>query len=220
MLMIMCGMSARTMHVLTLSYLWPSNVYNYASLPEITMYDNVWYECKNNACAYIILPNVYNYIFTKGSLYCDGALRTKGFTGEGVYGQSVIAIKSHSINPLFINMENLPKRIFNKAPLFGAAIVLIRNPRDALIAEWHRERTKRKTSVNSSNHILHTGREHFGRSYWSAGAWAWGIAGVFHSVWPSVPPTVLISVGNTQGFQNKVLYISKNLLLKCTDYKM
>lgn len=108
---------------------------------------------------------IITYSFSpKGSLYCDGALRTKGFTGEGVYGQSVIAIKSHSINPLFRNMEKLPKRTFNKAPIFGAAIVLIRNPRYALIAEWHRERTKRKTNVNTSNHILYTGREHFGRS--------------------------------------------------------
>lgn len=98
-----------------------------------------------------------------GSLYCDGALRTKGFTGEGVHGESVIAIKSHTVNPLFTNMKSLPKSIPSKTPVFGAALVLIRNPRGAMIAEWHRERTKRQTTRNVSNHVLFVGEEYFGK---------------------------------------------------------
>ena len=96
-------------------------------------------------------------------MYCDGALRTKGFSGEGVHGPSVIAIKSHTVNPFFTAMDGLPRRIPNKAPVFGAALVLIRNPRNAMIAEWNRERTKRKSNVNVSNHILFVGREYFGK---------------------------------------------------------
>lgn len=96
-------------------------------------------------------------------MYCDGALRTKGFTGEGTHGPSVIAIKSHSINPLFTHMKKLPKIVPMKVPVFGAAVLLIRNPRNALIAEWHRERTKRQSNRNISNHFLYVGEEFFGR---------------------------------------------------------
>lgn len=78
-------------------------------------------------------------------------------------GQSVIAIKSHTINPLFTLMDNLPKRIPSNTPVFGAALVLIRNPRNAMIAEWHRERTKRQTNRNVSNHVLFVGEEYFGK---------------------------------------------------------
>lgn len=99
-----------------------------------------------------------------GSRYCDGALRTHGFNGEGVYGPSVIAVKFHSINPLFTNMKKLPKRIPPTVPVFGAAIVLIRNPRDSLVAEWHREKSKRQSNVNVSNHFLYVGKEYFGMS--------------------------------------------------------
>lgn len=100
-------------------------------------------------------------VLSVGSRYCDGALRTNGFTGEGVYGPSVLAIKSHTINPLFTNMK-LPKRVSN-TPVFGAAIVLIRNPRNAMVAEWHREKSKRQSNVSVSNHFLYVGEEHFGK---------------------------------------------------------
>jgi hypothetical protein len=97
-------------------------------------------------------------------LYCDGALRANGFTGEGVRGQSVLAVKSHATNPLFTGMEKLPKRISTRTPVFGAALILVRNPRNAIIAEWHRERTKRQTTRNVSNHILFVGEEYFGKA--------------------------------------------------------
>ena len=97
-----------------------------------------------------------------GSLYCDAALRTKGFSGEGIHGPSVLVIKSHAVNPLFTNMENLPMRIPSMVPVFGAAIVLVRNPRHAMIAEWHREKTKRKSNKTVSNHFLYVGKEYFG----------------------------------------------------------
>lgn len=108
-----------------------------------------------------LLSYAYFCIFV-GSRYCDGSLRTNGFNGEGVYGPSVSAIKLHSINPLFTNMKHLPSRISNTLPVFGAAIILVRNPRDAMVAEWHRERTKRQTNRNVSNHFLYVGKEHFG----------------------------------------------------------
>ena len=48
-------------------------------------------------------------------------------------------------------------------PIYGAAILLIRNPRDALIAEWHRERTNRVSNGTNSNHVMHVGKEYFGK---------------------------------------------------------
>ena len=36
-----------------------------------------------------------------GSYFCDGALRTGGFDGEGIQSSSVVAIKSHSSTPFW-----------------------------------------------------------------------------------------------------------------------
>ena len=118
-------------------------------------------------CSYfrtLIVVSLLQLLCLTGSLYCDGALRTKGFSGEGVYGSSVIAIKTHTVNPLFTNMEKLPTRVASTTPVFGAAIFLVRNPRNAMIAEWHRERTKRKSNITVSNHFLYVDKSHFGKS--------------------------------------------------------
>ncbi len=93
-------------------------------------------------------------------------MRTKGFTGEGIYGPSVIVVKTHTINPLFTRMDNFPKRIPDKVPVFGAGIFLIRNPKAAMVAEWHRERSKRLTNRNVSNHFLAVGDEYFGKLFY------------------------------------------------------
>ena len=74
----------------------------------------------------------------------------------------MLAIKTHNHNPMFIKSK-LPRRILNSMPIYGAAILLIRNPRDALIAEWHRERTNRVSNGTNSNHVMHVGKEYFGK---------------------------------------------------------
>ena len=38
-----------------------------------------------------------------GSVYCDVNLRSAGFNGEGVQSSSVIAVKTHSYEPLWLN---------------------------------------------------------------------------------------------------------------------
>lgn len=58
--------------------------------------------------------------------------------------------------------RKLPKRILNDAPVYGGAILLVRNPRRAMIAEWHRERSKRQVNSTVSNHYLYVGKEYFG----------------------------------------------------------
>ena len=98
-----------------------------------------------------------------GALYCDGGLRTRGFTGEGIRGSSVLAVKDHGAGaPLFSNSK-LPRRILDDKPVYGGTILLVRNPRYSLIAEWHRERSKRQNSRTASNHFLYVGAENFGK---------------------------------------------------------
>ena len=93
-------------------------------------------------------------------MYCDNVLRARGFTGEFIKGPSVIAIKTHSKKALLTHSK-LPRRVFNHVPVYGAAILLVRDPMSALVSEWHRERTKRQTNATSSNHYLTVGEEYF-----------------------------------------------------------
>lgn len=46
---------------------------------------------------------------------------------------------------------------------YGAALLLVRDPRGALVAEWNRERSKRMVSQNVSNHFIYVGQEYFGK---------------------------------------------------------
>ena len=104
-------------------------------------------------------------LLISGSMYCDNVLRARGFTGEFIRGSSVIAVKVHGVKGLFTNGK-LPRRVFNRAPIFGAAILLVRDPKSALVAEWHRERTKRQTNASSSNHYLSVGKEFFSKFFY------------------------------------------------------
>ena len=97
-----------------------------------------------------------------GSLYCDNVLRARGFTGEFIRGPSVIAVKTHNTKGRFTHGE-LPPRILNRAPVFGAAILLVRDPKSALVAEWHREKTRCQTNATSSSHYLSAGEEFFSK---------------------------------------------------------
>ena len=93
-----------------------------------------------------------------GSLYCDCSLRAGGFTGEGIQGPSVIAMKTHNLKVQFVGGH-----VFSNTRVpYGAAILLVRDPRGALVAEWNRERSKRMISPNVSNHFTYVGEEYFG----------------------------------------------------------
>ena len=66
----------------------------------------------------------------------------------------MIAVKVHGTGGYFSN-QILPRLIGNK-PVFGAVILLIRNPRDVLIADWHRRKAK--------SHYLHVNATYFGKT--------------------------------------------------------
>ena len=74
-------------------------------------------------------------------------------------GSSVLVMKSHNLKVQFVgghvfSLERVP---------YGAAILLVRDPRGALVAEWNREKSKKMMSQNVSNHFAHVGQEYFGK---------------------------------------------------------
>ena len=45
-------------------------------------------------------------------------------------------------------------------PLYGAAVLIIRNPLNALVAEWKRQKT---VHTHAQPHVADLGKEYFGR---------------------------------------------------------
>ena len=93
-----------------------------------------------------------------GAVYCDLSLRTKGFTGEGVQGSSTLVVKTHESTPKFPG-----RRLRTDLRFFRAGILLLRNPKDSLVADWNRRRSKTQNKSTISNHYLYVGEEYFGK---------------------------------------------------------
>lgn len=81
-------------------------------------------------------------VFT-GSIYCDGVLKMI-FPGESVVTGNVIAIKTHHADT-----RELPKdvQVVTGKKVYDKAIILVRNPFDALVSEANR-RWNSKRSLN------------------------------------------------------------------------
>ena len=77
-----------------------------------------------------------------GSIYCDRTLREGGFCGEGLRGSSLVAIKTHDSSLQWRG----GKKTDSTRPVFDKAILLIRNPFQANIAEWNRLVSKKHAS--------------------------------------------------------------------------
>ena len=86
----------------------------------------------------------YFYHSIQGSYDCDTTLRANGFNGEYVTGPSVLAVKMHYSEPPKTR-QCFGEHCFTSTP----AIILIRNPRGALIAEWNRIRGNGHTALAS-----------------------------------------------------------------------
>ena len=72
-----------------------------------------------------------------GFCCCDHQMRAQGFMGESVMGGKVLVVKTHLAVPQWIGAPR--KRRWEGT--YGSAVVLIRNPARALIAEWNRRMT-------------------------------------------------------------------------------
>ena len=100
-----------------------------------------------------------------GAVYCDISLRSQGFTGEFVRGGSVLVVKTHENNPIWTDAPDYPK-LENTQGQFGSAIFIVRNPLNALVAEWNRKVANNFTikTTNLNSHTEIAGKEWFGEN--------------------------------------------------------
>ena len=79
-----------------------------------------------------------------GGIYCDTTLRISGYPGETLRGGNTLVVKAHHVDPRWTGVYYPPNATYtyfdrvSKIPIFEAAIFLIRNPFNALVAEWNR----------------------------------------------------------------------------------
>lgn len=107
-----------------------------------------------------------------GSIYCDIALRRKGFVGEYVHDGSALVVKTHTSDFQWRG-KHLQKRNIMDA-FYDAAILLVRNPFDTFVSERHRSALHEKqekrmishevgTPGDMKNHLNRMGEEAFGK---------------------------------------------------------
>lgn len=97
-----------------------------------------------------------------GAIYCDIALRNKGFVGEGIRDGSVLVVKTHSWHYQWKGAK-LEYRITDDT-LYSSAILLIRNPFHAFVAERHRRKLLEQIASNTSDtsHVGEVSMKEFG----------------------------------------------------------
>lgn len=98
-----------------------------------------------------------------GAVYCDISLRASGFAGEHTCGGQALAIKTHYSFPKWMGNRgvNLEK---NNRVCYGSAILLVRNPFNALVSEWNRNVANNFAvhTIVLDSHVKAAGREWFG----------------------------------------------------------
>lgn len=102
-----------------------------------------------------------------GGVYCDIALRQNGFPGEELRSGVVLVVKTHQTDPRWTGVHyasDLPLTYYKKVehiPVYSAAILLVRNPFHAIVAEHNR-----LLNVDSiDTHTAHGEQQEFGNSY-------------------------------------------------------
>lgn len=92
-----------------------------------------------------------------GFEFCDISMRVKGFAGENIVSGAVSVVKTHG----YPHWKNKRK---NNVIHFDSAVVLIRNPLDAFVAEWNRKIANnfRGSTVSLTSHVKSAGKEMFG----------------------------------------------------------
>ena len=98
-----------------------------------------------------------------GGIYCDTKLRISGYPGESLRSGKTLVVKTHQPDPRWTGVyypPNTTDSYFTKEsdiPVYDSAILLVRNPFHAIVAEWNRFMT-----VNmSDNHISILGPKSF-----------------------------------------------------------
>ena len=100
-----------------------------------------------------------------GGIYCDPTLRRNGYPGECIRSGVVLVVKTHQTTPWWTGnhyKKSDASKYFAKTwhiPVYSSAIFLMRNPFEALVAEWNRLQTLKL----SDNHVNSVGKEYFGK---------------------------------------------------------
>ena len=104
--------------------------------------------------------------YCTGGVYCDISLRAKGFIGEFIRSGHALVVKTHAVAPKWGRAYKLREgKVGETTGYFGSAILLVRDPFDALVAEWNRKIGNnfhiRTTELES--HVKAAGPEWFGK---------------------------------------------------------
>ena len=89
---------------------------------------------------------------------CDISMRVKGFAGENIVSGAVSVVKTHKFPPW------KGKGKHNSGVRCDSAIVLVRNPLDAFIAEWNRRVANNfhAETISLTSHVESAGENWFG----------------------------------------------------------
>ena len=109
-----------------------------------------------------------------GSTMCDMSLRYAGFTGERITSGSVLVVKTHKAAPNWISdaiphKKNAPPSdsvLHKEHVLFQSAILIVRNPLNALVSEWTRRVANdyKVETVHLHTHTKEVGPTYFGET--------------------------------------------------------
>lgn len=84
-----------------------------------------------------------------GCIYCDAKLRTSGLVGEWIRDGSVIAVKTHTPESYWKDAK-IEQPSEDSAP-YGSAIIISRNPYNALVAETNRMKSGGRSHTGKVN---------------------------------------------------------------------
>ena len=93
-----------------------------------------------------------------GAMYCDASLCSQGFIGENLQSGSVLVVKTHGSAATWLESQSKRKGYF------GSAIFIVRNPLNALVAEWNRKVANKfhSRTVFLETHTKSAGKVWFG----------------------------------------------------------
>ena len=99
-----------------------------------------------------------------GAVYCDVSLRSSGFIGENICSEAVLAVKTHEARPMWTNNGQINMK--DCTTVYGAVLLIVRNPFHALVAEWNRKVANNfhMITVNLDSHTMVVGKEWFGKN--------------------------------------------------------
>lgn len=98
-----------------------------------------------------------------GGIECDVKLRRSGFPGENLRSGVVLVVNTHQTQPVWTRVQDDESIRFNTsivAPAFGSAILLIRDPFNAIADLWHQ--VNGKGMASGKKRMPHS----YSRMYW------------------------------------------------------